>query len=401
MSVLDNFANIGKAVLIQALGLQKNYAEVVENTIDVIDYNTPACAECKQCAIINSFSADSEVYAAAASVCCNCPNKTLTTETTYKKIYHNEKNRYGYKPRLKSNAIKLLLLFHFYHPDRFGIIKDVMLDDLATALDCDIKTIRNNLEILKQYGYISFCKTSPHYITLCLTDYENYYLSAKQGGRGFFVLSRELLFKIFELDNLLSLRIHLRELIDMDNLNAKGPFTAVSKTFKELRRLLPEYCKPCNIKKAIDKQDGIFNISFKTNEVTHEKSIKFEIKDCFNSRKQKQQCLEHYINMFSDFMHDFNSTVGFVNSNNTPAPKYNEFFDTPSTRYRLIVFRDFELEDLAQLALQYSYDMVITAYSQIYKTYILNEQKIINLGGLVRTAIIAIQQSHMSNSQAA
>jgi len=401
MNVLDNFANIGKAVLIQALGLQKNYVETVENTSSVIDYNTPACSECRQCAIINSFSADSDAYAAAASVCNNCPNKTLTTETTYKKIYHNEKNKYGYKPRLKSNAIKLLLLFHFYHPDRFGIIKNIMLEELASVLNCDIKTIKNNLEILKQYNYISYCKTSPHYITLCLTDYENYYLSAKQGGRGFFVLSKELLFKLFELDNLLSLRIHLRELIDIDNLNAKGPFTAVSKTIKELLQLLPEYCKPCNIRKAINNQEEIFDISFRTNDVTHEKIIRFEIKDCFNSRMQKQKCMEQYINMFTEFMYDFNSTVSYVNSNNVIVPKYNEFFDAPNTDYRLIVIRDFELEDLAQLALQYSYDMVITAYSQIYKTYILNERKIINLGGLVRTAIIAIQQSHISNSAAA
>ena len=39
MKCLDNFANIGKAAIIQSLGFQKNYTEVIETTQDTIDYN--------------------------------------------------------------------------------------------------------------------------------------------------------------------------------------------------------------------------------------------------------------------------------------------------------------------------------------------------------------------------
>ena len=42
MKILDNFANIGKAVLIQSIGLQKNYIEVKESETSVIDYNNAA-----------------------------------------------------------------------------------------------------------------------------------------------------------------------------------------------------------------------------------------------------------------------------------------------------------------------------------------------------------------------
>lgn len=387
---MDKFVNIGKAVLIQSLGLQKNYIEIAQKTVPVIDYNNAACTECKYKAMLDCFTPDSEAYDNAAKVCQNCPNKKFTQETIYQKIYHNEKNRYGYRPRLKSNAIKLFLLLHFYHPDRFGIIKNINIDILAKQLSCDVKTVKNNLETLKKYTYISYCKTSAHDINLCLCDYENYYLPASQGGRGFFVLSKELLTQLLELENLLSLRIHLRELIEIDNLNAKGPFTAVSKTYQDIKRVLPDYCKPCNIRNAIKNQEHIFNISFK------EKSIRFEIREQFNARKQKKDCYYQYILLFKNFMKEFNDTAAYINSNNVHTEKFNEFFSQPDKHrpkkdipYRLINIRDYEFEDLAQLALQYSYDIVLSAFSQIYKSYIMQDRRIVNLGGLLRTAILS------------
>ena len=399
MDVLDLFANVGKAVLVQALGLQKNYSELVEEQIDVIDYDSTPCSNCKHCALVKSFTPGTEAYDAAVAACANCPDKTYTTQTVTKKIYHNEKNRYGYKPRLKSNAIKLLLLFHFYHPDRFGIIKGLELEQLASDLSCDVKTIKNNLDILSQYGYISYCKTSAHYINLFLCDYEQYYLPGNKGGRGFIVLSKELLSELISLNNLLALRILLRQIVEIDNLNAKGPFTAVSKTYKEMKQSLPDYCKPCIIRDAIKNSDNIFNISFKQ----EEKSIRFEIKDRFNCRKQKEECLNQYMSMLKDFMTDFNKAVAYINVHNEAPAKYCEFFEnvTSVDKFNLIVLKEFELEDLAQLALQYSYDYVITAYASIYKSYILQDRKIINLGGLVRTAIIALQENHISPSKAA
>ena len=394
MIILDNFANIGKAVLVQSLGLQKNYIEITSGCVEVINYDTPACDDCKYCSLIKSFSPDSEAYNVAVNVCKNCPDKQLITKPVTKKVYHNEKNRYGYRPRLKSNAIKLLLVLHFYHPDRFGIIKDLNIDDLSVFIRCDIKTIKNNLNTLMQYGYISYCKTSARTVNLLITDYDKYYLSAQQGGRGFFVMSKELLMKILNIDNILSLRLQLRQLLEIDNLNAKGPFTAVSKTFKELKLSLPEYFKPCNIKNAICNDNSIFDISFK------EKSVRFEIKDCFNCRQQKLECLDQYMSMFHNFVSEFNETVAYVNTNNSVSHKYAAFFDDEHSFYRLLKIRDFEYEDLAQLALQYSFDCVILALSQIYKSYIMNERKILNLGGLIRTLIIASQKSYSKNRAA-
>ena len=271
---MDNFANIGKAVLIQSIGLQKNYIEVKESETSVIDYNNAACTDCKYKAFIQAFAPDSEAYLSACETCRNCPHKIFTQKTEYKKIYHNETNRFGYKPRLKTNAIKLLLLLHFYHPDRFGIIKNIDIRELAEHLHCDIKTVKNNLEILNRYAYVTYARTDSYIITLCLNDYTSYYLPARQGGRGFIVLSKKLLSQILEIDTLVTLRIYLRQLISIDNLNAKGgPFTAISNTYKDLKRFLPEYCKPNNIRKAVQTSNDIFTITLNTN------GIRFEIKD--------------------------------------------------------------------------------------------------------------------------
>lgn len=123
----------------------------------------------------------------------------------------------------------MLLSFCFYCifiiRDRFGIIKNIDIRELAEHLHCDIKTVKNNLEILNRYAYVTYARTDSYIITLCLNDYTSYYLPARQGGRGFIVLSKKLLSQILEIDTLVTLRIYLRQLISIDNLNAKGgPF---------------------------------------------------------------------------------------------------------------------------------------------------------------------------------
>lgn len=236
MRSLDNFTNIGKAVLIQALGIQKNYTTIIENTVEVVDYSNPSCSSCKYKAIIENFDKDSDMYKTASTYCADCPNKLLTTQNVTKKVYHNEKNRYGYRPMLKSNALKLLLLLHFFHPDRFGIIKNVDTREIAQKLNCNIKTVWNNLEILSSYTYISYSKTDTYSINLILNDYENYYLPAHKNGRGFLVLSFDLLNKIILLDSLVTLRIYLRELINLDNANLKGRQVSTIKLLKTFDR---------------------------------------------------------------------------------------------------------------------------------------------------------------------
>lgn len=389
---VDNFANIGKAVLIQALGLQKNYQEIIESTKEIIDYNNSACTDCKWKHYLTVFDNNSDLCKQAKDICNNCPHKQITTVNTYKKIYHNEKNKYGYKPRLKNNALKLLILLNFNHPDRFGIIKNIDVRELSNTLDCNIRTVFNNLNILQAYNYISYCKLDTYIINLCLSDYDSYYLPAQKGGRGFIVMSKNLLDQIISLDNLVSLRIHLRELIELDSLNAKGPFTAISKNIKDIKRVLPDYCKPCIIKKSIKNSNNIFDITI------NDASIRFEIKNEFNCKLQKENCFNEYCKLFDNFIVEFNNAVSLINTNNSYDLKFKSFFDVHTLykpeEYSMISFKDYEIEDMAQLSIQYSYDMVLEAYRTIYITYILEDKKINNLGGLLRTIVL----SQLNNS---
>ena len=90
---MNLFTNIGKAVLYQALGLQKNYSEVIESTQEITDYSNIHCSNCKQCALIHSFPSTSPVYTTAINTCTTCEHRTTTLQNTYKKVYYNEKNK--------------------------------------------------------------------------------------------------------------------------------------------------------------------------------------------------------------------------------------------------------------------------------------------------------------------
>ena len=51
--------------------------------------------------------------------------------------------------------------------------------------------------------------------------------------------------------------------------------------------------------------------------------------------------------------------------------------------------KDFEIEDLAQLSMQYSFNNVVSALSSVYRDYIIKDKAVNNLGALLRTIIIS------------
>ena len=75
-------------------------------------------------------------------------------------------------------------------------------------------------------------KKDAHTISVCLNDYESYYLPANKGGRGFIIISLELFTRLIKIDNIVSLRIHLRQLAELDTLSIKTDYSAIYKSFK-------------------------------------------------------------------------------------------------------------------------------------------------------------------------
>jgi hypothetical protein len=247
------------------------------------------------------------------------------------------------------------------------------------------------LEILTSYGYISYSKNDSRSFSVCLNDYESYYLPASQGGRGYIVMSSQLLTQLLGISSLMSLRIHLRELVELDNLSIQGHFTALNKTYSEMKRSLPSYCKPCVIKSCMKQSAGIFNITCK------DKAVRFEIVDRFDCKKQKSELFDMYISKFTDFIADFNRNVADANAGSFITDKYRTFFDLSDRNfpadmtgsYCMLHISSLELEDLVQLSMQYSYDNVVAALADVYRDYYLREKTVNNLGALLRTIILA------------
>lgn len=390
---MDNFANIGKAIIIQSLGIQKNYTEVIESTIDTIDYNNTACAACKYRAIINTFDKNSKAYADSCAACENCPNKALTQKNVYRKVYHNEKNRYGYRPMLKGNAIKLLWLLHFYHPDNNGILYDIDANELAHTLGCNVRTVWNNLLVLQEYTYISYSRTSYGLLNIVLNDYENYYLPANKGGRGFLVVSKELMQKLISVKSLVSLRICIRELVNLDAPELKGQASVDYKHIRDIRSVLPPYCKPSIIKSRLAECPDIFTV------MVNNDMVRFEINPNFVPKIQKASAHDEYIGELQKFIWNFNQNVAYINAGGESPDELRIFFDKiyPNASYKLMYLNDIEVDDLASLALHYSYNIVINALSVVYREYFMYEKQINNLAGLVSTII----RSQFNNSKKA
>ena len=96
--------------------------------------------------------------------------------------------------------------------------------------------------------------------------------------------------------------------------------------------------------------------------------------------------------MFNDFLHSFNSSVIRVNTENYVPSEFRDFF-TPELsedkNFCLMHIKDFEIEDLAQLSMQYSFNNVVSALSSVYRDYIIKDKAVNNLGALLRTIIIS------------
>ena len=387
---MKTFANIGKSVLTKALGLQKNYSEIIETSKEVIDIEASGCESCRWHSIKTVTKPGEILYDECNSACNACPHRCMKAEYTYKKIYHNEKNRFGYQPRLKANAIKLFIAYHFLNVNSFGFIQNVDLQELATKLACDIKTIHNNNELLHEYGYISFVKTDSHLANIYLPDYENYFKPASQGGRGFLVMSETVLDEILKITSINELRITLRQLMEFDLLKNRTE-NNVEKTYKELRRMLPAYCKR-NIIKQVSEKLTMFVVDMK------DSVIRFCIKDEFNASLQKEEQLKFYEQEITTFAKEFSNDVAEINTSIThyKESKYSEFFEDVEPNageYRCWLLKLNEISDLASLCLQYSWHTVIKALQSIYKTYKMKNQIIQNLGGLCRTIILANAQA--------
>ncbi len=357
------FANIGKAVLIQMLGLQKNYHEDIIGTRQVLDPQATGCANCPYYKQSTLLGIDCKEQ------CANCPHCKYKEEPIIQRKYFNEFNQFGYKPMLKCFAIKLMLLLHFQSPDKDGYCVNFDPYQAAETLDCTTRTVLNNLDNLQRYQYIKYKRVSSHNYNILLTGYQDYFSPATKGGRGYFVMPQDLFEKILPLDEINQLRIILRELLEFDKLNQRGNFTVNNRSIEDIRKYLPFYCKPYIINKIIASLD--------TPIMTFERiDGNYRITSPYGNTKQfKEDEIQYWTSYWKVFVFNFNDNILLTNKEQGQANPL------------LFLFEEKGYHDIAMMTLQYGADEIQKAMETLYYTYVVQNREVTNPYGLLRHLI--------------
>lgn len=392
---LSSFARIGKGVLTKAIGLQKNYVEVYSKGPDVLNECRSNCHECiihqkKEELRALGFNEEADKI---HCFCHTCPSAVWEPTYTEEKRYINEKNRYGYQPTLKGNAIKLLLLYHFLQPDGHGFIKDACIKELADTVGCTAATIAACNDVLQDYGYCYFCDSGihDHYINIFLPEYKDYHKTAAEGGRGYITMSKDMLSDLCMIESLNTLRLNLKGILEVDNASysdaQSDTYSSVTSQYQRLRGFLPSYCKRNVIQKALEQNDAIFDLTFDEHNVT------FSIREKYAQKNLREKMLEDTKESLIDHVDRINTVL--CDAASAKHPEEKERLDSilsmldisPSEKYPSLCLTLSDYEDLASLALQYSLRTVHMAVSQIYNKYVLQNRPVEKIGALARTII--------------
>lgn len=382
-----NFKPIGKAVLHRIIGLRDNYAlEAPELP-----------GNCKDCPFFQNMRTyklfpESFEYNAASEKCNKCD--TYPTYHLWKvkassdyTEYINEKNRYGAGKSLKHTAIMLFITYHMICPNQNGILENISVTELAETLGCSKKSIRYNNRVLCENNYIYLSKgTHPGTVNVCLKEYSTYFQPSQKGGRGFYTLSKELYTSLGELNFTNQLRIILKTLLDNDS--AISPYPGeITESYQDMKLYLPKYCKRNIIQKVLDSIDttictiktSLHDVHFKMNPAFDGKKIKLDLHQ--NNLAIIKQNITAAANAIKEAL-ALKKIPNFADK--FFAPMQNNF---TNVTYKPLSVNESQLKDLADISLEYSPDIVITAVATVYYNIICTKQTIRNFGGLVRETI--------------
>ena len=388
---MERFASIGKLVLKNAIGLQKNRKEIEYVEISKLDEKASGCFECPTFSL-KQFYCHQPNHPELIEVeykCANCPHRVTTVCTEERLRYINDKNKYGtktgYSATLKTNGIKLLIVLHMMHPNRFGHIFNLSVSHLKNILGCDRKTVVSNLGYLKKYGYIDYISSDQRgFINVILKEYESYFKTAKKGGRGYIVFSLELVEALLKVKDLTTLRIFLQQLIEIDN-HAGTEQKVFKKSYRELLNGLPKYYKPNIVRKGLttNSDNPIFQLDIG-------ECVTFKLNPNYNAKQVKEQLIKKSRIKLIDYVDKLNDHFVMINNKKIlPEDFLPEIFykEKCPAVYSPFIIKTSDIEDLAKMSCQISLDDIINTLNYTYANYILAHVPIDNLPGLVRTLI--------------
>lgn len=383
LSQLSTYARIGKGVISKAIGLQKNYKEVIIAGPDKINELQSGCYSCPHYQEkMDKLSLG--IHDANDFICKECSQAVL--EHTYTTIYVNEKNKYGYQPTLKSNTIKLLLLYHFLQPDPLGLVKNVRIKDLADILGCTVQTVHNCNEALVEYGYCFIGHTGwdDGYINVWLCEYRDYHKTAAEGGRGYLTMPSSLFADLLTIKPLNPLRLTIKGLLEIDNHSDITSDTTVRTSYNKLQGFLPQYCKRNVIQRALE-ENPVFDITMDHREVVYKLPAKLSQTHLRKDMEcQGAETIKNYVEHLNTLLVDSQDLDYCVDD-------FHAILKTlhivPADVYRPIIIPASEYNSLGSMCVQYSVAIVQSAIAIVYNNYINRGRNVQNWGALVRTTI--------------
>ena len=397
---LSNYGRIGNSPLIQAIGIQKNHKQFIYTETQELDRVASGCFSCENYQNHIEFLEymPDEVQHCAQKRCDNCPSSVYKTITHESYKYINEKNQFGNAPRLKSIAIKLLLIYHFSFPDENGLIKNLLPKELARYLGCTVRSIKNANETLQSYGYIMYTNSGykKHSFHVILSEYSAYALPSNKGGRGYATFNLECLNELVKIKDLNQLRIFLRIALELDTKKRPENDLVVSPDYDSLRLFLPYYCKPGIIKKALSSISDLFAAH------CYENNITLQMNPIFHGRRNYEQnnikntsLMEEYIAKLDNAINKTNKNIVANTIDKIPIDKTAiEFLSSEgiiSRRGNKKFFVAFDLtkedlSDLGRLCTTYTFDAVKECIAYIYENYH-STFKLNSIGALIRTIL--------------
>lgn len=363
------YAPVGKAILRRIIGLSQNHTE----------YLCEHCEKCPNHTLKEKYACfpDSKEYKKAIDTCSSCPRA--------KKKYINEQNRYGTEMRLNRNAVLLFLQFHMMKPDRLGIVKNIPIGFLAKKLECDKKTIRNNLETLAANQMIYYSHgLDRSLINICLLEYKTYFLSAHEGGRGYYTLSDVVMEQLIAIKSVNNLRLTVKTLLDMDDKHKTVSSPTLSYTYQDIISFLPSYFKKARTLNLIKQMEEQSENTILTPQIS-KYAISFTLShSCQPFLVKKEQELEA--------RKEISSRLTSINESLSKQllPSDRDFQIKELNVYTTLPEDDNFIADLVNISIEYSVDHIFYALSQYYMHYLVNGTYISNPGGLVRTIVTSL-----------
>lgn len=367
---MNTYANISKRLIVQALGRQGNYKEILTDKVDIESSGCLCCSHYLK----NRGQHDME------GACSTCPSKQYMVEEKY----INEKNRYRTDDslRLKTNAIKLLLYIHFLNPDSNGIVKNINTKDIAEKLNVNHKTIWNNINLLCDYGYIYWCRSYKGLINVLIQGYKE---QKEKYGSGYIVVNDEWMKHILKCNNVTTLRIMIRETMNIDNQNTTGYlFNTKETSYDRMRRYLPSYCKRFVIKEAMKKAEDIIAGVFETS--IKDDVIRFTLKESCSAKKRREEQLKENEKIIREFLKEYNKNINLSLTDRVEDERF-AYLNNETRIVPAFSITGSETTNLAYLAISYGMEAVKNALYVVHRHYLSSGQEIRNIGGLVRTII--------------